>query len=68
MAKQRMIKTSFWTDSYIETLSPTEKLFYLYLLTNEAVDLCGIYELSKTRMAFETGIDAQDIHDLFERL
>ena len=54
MAKQRVVKTSFWSDSYIIDLSPTEKLLYLYLFTNDFIDLCGIYELGRRRMVFET--------------
>jgi hypothetical protein len=40
MAKQRYVRTSFWTDKYIEELSPNEKLIFLYLLTNECTNLC----------------------------
>ena len=58
---QRLIKSSFWSDSYIENLNPIEKMLYLYFLTNDKTNLIGIYELSIKRMSFQTGIDAKKI-------
>ena len=43
--KTRIIHTKFWADGYISGLTKGEKLLFLYLLTNEKVGLCGIYEL-----------------------
>ena len=57
MAKFRTVNTRFWSDGYIEGLDPSEKLLYLYLLTNPNTDICGIYELSLRDMAFHTGFD-----------
>ena len=56
MAKQRIINTRFWDDSYIAGLSPTEKLLFLYLLTNPLTNIAGVYELPSRRAAFDTGI------------
>ena len=56
MSKQRFVKTSFWYDSFIEKLLPKEKLLFLYLLTNELTDLCGVYEISIKRICFDTGL------------
>lgn len=61
MAKSRYIKTSFWTDPFISDLSPEEKLFYVYLLTNERVSLCGIYEISERNIIFDTNIEKEKI-------
>lgn len=57
MAKFRTVNTRFWSDGYIENLDPSEKLLYLYFLTNPNTDICGIYELSLRDMAFHTGFD-----------
>src|SRR3972149_6748766 len=43
--KYRQINTKFWEDGYISDLTLTEKMFFLYLFTNNHVNLCGIYEL-----------------------
>lgn len=56
MAKQRMVGTKFWDDSYIMGLDPTEKLLFLYLITNTLTNICGIYEISLQRIMFDTGI------------
>jgi hypothetical protein len=67
MAKQRVVKTNFWTDPWVETLDPSEKLVYLYLLTNEYLDLCGIYEISLRRISFETGFELSMIQKIINR-
>jgi hypothetical protein len=54
MSKRRYISDSFWSDSWIENLDPLEKYLYLYLLTNQYVSVCGIYEIQFKRIAFET--------------
>ena len=61
MAKLRSVSTSFWSDPFIEDLSPSEKLLYLYLITNERTNMLGVYELSIKKMAFETGLDKSSV-------
>ncbi|MCP3684666.1 MAG: hypothetical protein GY861_18520 [bacterium] len=56
MAKQRMINTNFWSDPFIQDLTPTEKLIFLYFISNEHTDICGIYEISEKTILFECGI------------
>ena len=53
MAKQRIINTRFWDDSYIVSLTPNEKLLFLYLLTNPLTNIAGVYELPLRRVAFD---------------
>lgn len=67
MAKNRMINTRFWADSWIVSLDPTEKLLFLYLLTNERTNLSGIYELPLRYIAVETGIDREMIERILTR-
>lgn len=43
--KTRIIYTKFWYDNYISSLKHKEKLAFLYFITNEKVNICGIYEL-----------------------
>ncbi len=57
MSKTRYIKTDFWSDSFIESLDPVEKLLFIYLFTNDRLDLCGIYEITIRKISFETGIN-----------
>lgn len=67
MSKHRMIDTKFWSDSYVNKLDPTEKLLFLYLLTNERTNVAGIYELPIKFMAVETGIEASMIEKVLTR-
>ena len=67
MAKQRYIDTKFWSDGWIQRLDPTEKLLYLYLLTNERTTIAGVYELPLKLMAVETGIDMETIGEILKR-
>jgi hypothetical protein len=55
--KNRMVNTDFWTDGYIDTLSPNEKLLFLYFLTNGNTSICGIYQIPLNTTAAQTGLD-----------
>lgn len=57
---RKQIETSFWHDPYVESLSPIEKLVFLYLITNPSNNMVGIYETSFKRMEFEIGIADQN--------
>ena len=67
MAKNRMVSTAFWSDHYVASLDPVEKLLFLYLLTNERSTLAGIYELPIKIMAVETGIDVFMVEKILGR-
>lgn len=67
MSKQRMVRDSFWTDSYIEKLSPDEKLVFIYLLTNPLCNIAGLYEIRSKRIGFETGYDVEVIENILSR-
>lgn len=55
MAKFRKIETVIWSDSWFAELEKDHKLFYLYILTNEHTKQCGIYEITKRKIAFDFG-------------
>ena len=58
MSKNRYVNTAFWTDPYVMDLDPSEKLLFLYLLTNPLTNIAGVYELPLKRVSFDTGFDA----------
>lgn len=70
MAKQRVINTRFWVDPWVqEDLNSMDRFLFLYLLTNDQTNLCGIYEISNHKMCFETGIEKETlIRAMFPRL
>lgn len=67
MAIYRKIDTSFWQDGFILDLTPDEKYFYLYLMTNSKTSQCGIYEIHKRIMMLETGFDKQTVDQLLQK-
>lgn len=67
MSKQRLVDTCFWDDRYISRLDPSEKLLFLYLLTNPLTSICGIYQIEMRRIAFDTGFDTDTIKRMLER-
>ena len=67
MSKLRSVNTHFWNDNYIIDLDPIEKLLFLYLLTNPATNMLGIYEIHLRRISFDTGIDKDMVLKIFDR-
>ena len=67
MATLRSVNTRFWEDPWVEDLDPSEKLLFLYLLTNKYANLAGIYEITVKRISFETGLNQETIRKGLER-
>lgn len=67
MAKYRQLHTSFWQDGFVLDLTPEEKYFYLYVMTNPKTSQCGIYELPKRIMETETGYNRETVQKLLQR-
>jgi hypothetical protein len=68
VAKQRIVNTKFWDDSYIAGLSPLEKLVFLYLITNPLTNISGVYELPLKRAAFDIGVSTEELEVIFRKL
>ena len=64
MAIFRKVHVSFWSDPFVEALTPEQKYFYLYLLTNEKTKQCGIYEITKRKIANDTGYNLETVDKL----
>lgn len=70
MAKSRIVDTIFWEDNYTANLDPTEKLLFLYFLTNGSTNICGIYQITLKKVAVETGFEKDMVEKIlcrFER-
>jgi hypothetical protein len=65
--KQRVISTSFWDDPWVQTLDPSEKFLYLYLLTNPLTNIAGIYEITMRRIVFDTGFNEHTVMSIMEK-
>lgn len=66
MAKFRNVSVKFWSDPFIEALTPDKRYFYLYLITNEHTAQCGIYEITLKQMVDESGYKLPVIEKLLE--
>lgn len=64
--KLRSVNTRFWDDPFVENLNPTEKLLFLYLLTNPLTNLLGIYEITLKRICYDTGLKLETVQNGFE--
>lgn len=67
MAKTRMINTRFWSDAFVVGLNPLDRYLFLYFLTNEHTNICGIYELPLKTMSNETGLERDMLVTMIDR-
>jgi hypothetical protein len=66
--KFRKVYTDFWREPIVlEQMTPEEKYFYGYLLTNENTTDIGIYKITKKQIAFDMGYSVDTIHLIMER-
>ncbi|VIF28044.1 DnaA domain-containing protein [Clostridioides difficile] len=67
MAKYRILQANFWDDGFVLDLTPEEKYFYNYLLTNGRASQCGCYELPFKIMEMQTGYNRETVEKLIKR-
>jgi len=68
MAKYRLVRTEFWTNPIVsEEMTPEDRYFYLYLLTNPHTTQIGIYKITKKQIAFDMGYSIESVQSLIER-
>lgn len=62
MAKSRSLNTKFWNDAWVrDELNPLDRYLFLYFLSNEHTNISGIYEIPLSTVAYETGLDKDDL-------
>lgn len=67
MAAYRHIHIDYWQDSFVLDLTPEEKYFYIYLMTNSKTTQCGVYSLHNRIMETETGYNRETVEKLIQR-
>lgn len=67
MAAYRHIHIDYWQDSFILDLTPEEKYFYIYLMTNSKTTQCGVYDLHHRIIETETGYNRETVEKLIKR-
>ena len=65
--KTRIIYTRFWHDNYISELDLKEKLVFIYLITNEKVNICGIYELPDKYIRFDLDLKQTELDKIKQK-
>ena len=68
MGIKRVVSTDFWKDNKVSNdLSPEDKYFMLYLMTNPYTTQLGIYELNIKQAAFDMGYSTEAVKVLIDR-
>lgn len=68
MATYRPVHTTFWEDSKVlDDMTPEDRYFMLYLLTNTHANMAGCYEVSKRTISNETGYTIEIVEKLLDR-
>lgn len=65
--KTRIIYTKFWTDNYISNLNHREKLAFIYFITNEKVNICGIYELTDKYIKMDLSLSQGELDKIKQK-
>jgi len=58
--KTRIIHTKVWKDLWFANLSKEAKFLWLYLLTNDKINISGIYELTDRELEFDMGFQISE--------
>jgi hypothetical protein len=64
MAEFRTIHSKMWRDPWFTDLDVEGKLLWVYLITNHAASLTGIYYMPSKFAAFETGLGQEKVETL----
>ena len=65
---ERGFQTELWTDSFIQGLSPEDKLLFIYLWTNKHCNQAGLYEITLKTIAFDTGLPLESLSEHLSQL
>lgn len=57
----RIIKTKFWQDQTVQSMSEHARLLFIYLLTCPYIGKTGMFELSDRYITLETGISEKNL-------
>ena len=68
MAIYRQLHTTFWKDRRVGEWNKEQKLFFLYLLSNDHTTQCGVYEFNKRYAKFELDVSSKEIDELIDFL
>ena len=64
----RDFDTGTWSDPWFEELPPNDKLLFIYLWTNNHCTPCGMYHITTSRIANETGLQKKQVEGSISNL
>lgn len=68
MGIKRVVDVDFWTDEKVmDTFTPEDKLFFIYLLTNPHTTQLGIYAINPKYIYVELGYSIDSVKVLLDR-
>lgn len=68
MSKKRYFDSNFWNDTWVENLTKEERLFFIYLITNDNVSIAGVYEIPMRKMSIESDFTKSEVTELLEKM
>lgn len=63
----RVIHTKLWKDEFFADLTASEKVAFLYFITNERINVLHCYEVSNRELRFDTGLTDSQIQQAKEK-
>lgn len=67
MANYRQIHVSIWKDAWFLSLTPEEKLLFVYLFSNSETNMAGIYKIAFPVICFETCLSGEFVKESLEK-
>jgi predicted DNA-binding ArsR family transcriptional regulator len=67
MSKNRMVKTDFWLDEYIESLSIKERYLFLYFLTGPQSNIAGMFRTTVKKISGDTDLTKPEIIKILDK-
>ena len=59
--KTRIIHTRIWQDGWFTSITRSSRLLFIYLLTCESNNICGIFEIPDRNILFDTGLNQSEL-------
>lgn len=63
----RVVHSKLWKDEFFADLTASEKVAFLYFLTNERINVLHCYEVSSRELRFDTGLTDAQLHQAKEK-
>jgi hypothetical protein len=66
--KGRAIRTRFWDDDTVQSVSPNSRYIWMFLLTNKEVGMTNYFKMPEPFFCYYTGLDPKAIRKCKEEL